>query len=158
MSKDNITKEEFLNYIRAFNKRDYDKQHSFYHEKVELTIPDPAIGTLKGSNGIMEHYKPIHANADETVIPMVVMIDGNRIFFVMEAYFLYKNATDRAVHDYKVTPGDVLKITSWAIYDMEDKKMKTITCNLFAEELLGKVDVNEHIRDSEKRADPDVRL
>lgn len=67
MPSDNITKEEFLNYIRAFNAKDYDKQHAFYHENVELIIPDPAIGTLKGSDGIKEHYKPIHSHAEETV-------------------------------------------------------------------------------------------
>lgn len=89
---------------------------------------------------------------------MIVMIDGNRIFFVMETYFLYFKATDRAVHDYNVTPGDVIKITSCAIYEMESKKMKRVTCHLFKQELLGKVDVKEGIRDSTSRADPEVRL
>ena len=149
----------YLDYIRAFNKKDYPAQHAFYHDDVELILPDPAIGTLKGSSGIKTHYKPIHENADETVIPIIMMVDRGRLFLQMETYFVYKNEVQRAVHDYHVYPGDVIKITSCAIYDLDEQgKMKRIVCHLFNQELLGKVDVKEKIRDSESRADADLRL
>jgi len=76
----------------------------------------------------------------------------------METYFQYKIATDNAVHGYKVVPGDVIKITSWACYDVEDKKMTKINCNLYEEKLLGQVDMKACIRDSESRADPELIL
>jgi hypothetical protein len=156
----NLTLNQFLDYIRAFNSRDYEKQHSYYASDVQLIIPDPAIGALHGSEGIKEHYAPIHAAATETVIPITVLVDRNKIFFEMEAYFQYFKATDRAVHGYKVEPGDVIKITSWALYDIDESgKMKRIVCNLFAQELIqGQGDVKGLIKDSESRADSDVRL
>lgn len=150
---------DFLDYIRAFNSKDYTKQHSYYSDTIELVIPDPRIGALKGKFGIATHYAHIHDNAEETVIPIIVLSDRGRVFFQMETYFHYFNATDRAVHDYTVVPGDVVKICSCAVYDLnQDGKMTRITCHLFSEEKLGKVDVKERIRDSESRADADLRL
>ncbi|KAL1847378.1 hypothetical protein Daus18300_013963 [Diaporthe australafricana] len=150
---------QFLEYLRAFNARDYETQHSFYAPQVELVLPDADIGTLKGSSAIMEHYRPIHENADEKVIPLIVMSDRGRIFLHMNAYFVYKNEVAKAVHDYHVHPGDVIKIDNCAIYDLDAQgKMKRITCRLFKQELLGQVDIKEKIRESESRADPDLRL
>lgn len=63
------------------------------------------------------------------------------------------------MHDYHVYPGGVIKIENCAIYDLDEEgKMKAIHCYLFKQELLGKVDLVGCIRDSESRADPDLRL
>ncbi|KAJ5635383.1 uncharacterized protein N7484_008696 [Penicillium longicatenatum] len=147
----------FLRYIQAFNAKDYKLQHSFYHQDVTLTIPDPEIGTLIGSTGIMNHYAKVHADAQETVVPMFVMIDGPRIFLSMEAYFLYTRPTDQAVHSHKVKPGDVIRVKVWAVYDMIDGKMAKITCNALNDEYLGQVDVNGLIRESWSRVDENVK-
>ncbi|KAH8896902.1 hypothetical protein GQ53DRAFT_890378 [Thozetella sp. PMI_491] len=155
----NLPTAEFLNYIRAFNARDYAAQHAFYTDDVELVLPDTTVGTLKGKGGIMAHYGAIHANADETVVPLIVMSDRGRVFLQMEAYFYYKNEVEQAVHNYHVHPGDVIRIRCCAIYDLaEGGKMRRITCYLFGEELLGKVDVRDKIKESENRADADLRL
>ncbi|KAJ5095223.1 hypothetical protein N7532_007514 [Penicillium argentinense] len=148
---------EFLKYIKAFNAKDYQTQHNFYSKDVTLTIPDPEIGTLVGSKGIMDHYTVVHDAARETVVPMLVMIDEKRIFFSMEAYFYYIKATDNAVHSHKVKPGDVIRVKVWAIYDMKDGKMAKIVCNALGDELLGQVDVDEMIRESWSRVDDDVK-
>ncbi|KAI1339813.1 hypothetical protein F5Y15DRAFT_382187 [Xylariaceae sp. FL0016] len=149
---------EFLDYLRAFNAQDYEKQHAFYADSIELVIPDPRIGTLKGKDGIRKHYKPIHDNAIETVVPIIVMSDRGRVFLQMETYFRYFNKT-KAVHDYDVVPGDVIKIHSCAIYDLDEQnKMTRITCHMFSEEKLGQVDVEAGIRDSQSRADPDLKI
>ncbi|KAJ5745498.1 hypothetical protein N7520_010680 [Penicillium odoratum] len=147
----------FLKYIEAFNAKDYELQHSFYHPDVTLAIPDPEIGTLVGSSGIMNHYAKVHANAQETVVPMFVMIDGPRIFLSMEAYFLYIRTTDEAVHSHKVKPGDVIRVKVWAVYDMVEDKMARITCNALSDELLGQVNVNDMIQESWSRADEKVK-
>lgn len=150
---------DFLEYIRAFNDANYEKQHAFYSEDVKFVVPDPAIGTLEGKAAIQNHYKPIHSAAKEKVIPLIVMSDRGRIFMKMNTYFLYEKEVERAVHDYHVYPGDIIKISNCAIYDLDsDGKMKTIHCYLFKQELLGKVDLKQCIRDSESRADPDLRL
>ncbi|KAJ5714975.1 uncharacterized protein N7483_012156 [Penicillium malachiteum] len=101
----NISLKHFLEYLKAFNAKDYNLQHSFYHKNVTLAIPDPEIGTLIGSNGIMNHYATVHASAKETVVPMFVIMDEKRIFLNMEAYFCYTKATDKAVHSHKTKPG-----------------------------------------------------
>ena len=153
-----LSLKEFLKYISAFNARDYQLQHSFYHDDVKMVIPDPEIGTLFGSTGIMTHYRMVHADAQETVVPMFVMIDEKRIFLSMEAYFYYTRATDKAVHGHTVKPGDVIRVRVWAIYDMQDGKMACITCcNALGDEFLGQVDVDELITDSWSRADDDVK-
>ncbi|KAJ5113520.1 hypothetical protein N7456_002054 [Penicillium angulare] len=147
----------FLDYIKAFNARDYKLQHSFYHKDVTLTIPDPEIGTLIGSDGIMNHYAKVHANAKETVVPMFVMMDEKRIFFSMEAYFYYTKAIDNAVHSHKVNPGDVIRVKVWAVYEMRGGKMAQITCSALSDELLGQVNVDDLIKESWDRADDNVK-
>ncbi|KAJ3549219.1 hypothetical protein NM208_g602 [Fusarium decemcellulare] len=151
--------QDFLGYVRAFNSTNYPAQHAYYTNDVELVLPDPAIPTLKGSSAIMDHYKPIHASADEIVVPIIVMSDRGRLFLQMETYFHYKEEVKRAVHDYHVHAGDVVKIHCCAIYHLDDDgKMKRITCYGFSQELLGQVDIEEKIRESESRADADLRL
>ncbi|KAH7136999.1 hypothetical protein B0J13DRAFT_560380 [Dactylonectria estremocensis] len=159
MSPPHLPVEDFLDYLRAFNEADYDKQHSFYSEDVTMVLPDPEIPKIMGSQGIKTHYKPIHADAKETVIPIIVLCDRGRVFLQMEAYFLYKNEVQKAVHDYHVHPGDVIRISCCAIYDLDSSsKIKTITCHLFQQELLGQVNLQAAIRESELKADADLRL
>ncbi|KAM5344660.1 hypothetical protein ACJ41O_013195 [Fusarium nematophilum] len=151
--------QRFLGYIRAFNAADYPAQHAYYADGVELVLPDSAIPTLKGSSAIMEHYKAIHASADETVVPIIVLSDRGRLFLQMEAYFHYREEVEKAVHDYHVYAGDVVRIRCCAIYDLnDDGKMERITCYGFSQELLGQVDIKDKIRESESRADADLRL
>ena len=76
----------------------------------------------------------------------------------MAACFKYKTATDHAGHDYKVHEGEVIKITSWALYDIQNEEMKKILCNLFAEGLLRRVVVKTYIKDDESSADLDLQL
>lgn len=147
----------FLDYIKAFNAKDYSVQHDFYDKDVTLTIPDPEIGTLIGSDGIMSHYSKVHADARETVVPMFVIMDEQRIFLSMEAYFLYNKSTKNAVHSHKVKPGDVIRVKVWAVYDMKDGKMARITCNAMSDELLGQVNVDEYIKESWSRVDEKIK-
>lgn len=152
-----LTLKEFLQYIKAFNAKDYTAQHNFYHQEVTLAIPDPEIGTLIGSKGVMNHYAKVHADANETIVPMIVMIDEKRIFFSMEAYFYYLRATNNAVHSHKVEAGDVIRVKVWAVYDMKDGKMAKITCNALCDEFLGQVDVEEMVRESWSRVDDVIK-
>lgn len=152
-----LSLKESLNYIKAFNAKDYPLQHSFYDKDVTLTIPDPEIGTLVGSKGVMDHYSGVHAKARETVVPMIVMMDEKRIFFSMEAYFYYLIATDDAVHSHKVNSGDVIRVKVWALYDMKDGKMAKIVCNALGDELLGQVNVDDMIKESWSRVDDTIK-
>ena len=68
------------------------------------------------------------------------------------------NQSLEGVFGYAVESGDVVKIRVWAYYEVEEGKMRRIVCNLFQSWALGKVDVRELIRESESRAEPDLRL
>lgn len=150
---------KFLDYIRAFNNKDYPGQHAFYSDDVELALPDPTIDSLKGKAAIEEHYKKIHDIAEEAVIPIIVLSDRGRIFLQMEAYFKFKKEVEHSVLGLHVFQGDVLKLTTCAIYDLDEQgKMQRIKCHLFSHELFGDVDMKARIKDSESRADPDLRL
>ncbi|KAI9732630.1 MAG: hypothetical protein M1834_003966 [Cirrosporium novae-zelandiae] len=138
-----FTRDDFLAYIKAFNAQDYTTQHSFYHPDVTLFIPD--VGTLAGSKSIQEHYRDIHASAEETIVPILLMIQGPKIFFQMTTYFTYKHDTNNAVHNLRVRRGDVVRVNIWALYDVVDGKLKTIVCNLLNVEVLGKVNVKKFV-------------
>ncbi|KAH6876641.1 hypothetical protein B0T10DRAFT_585368, partial [Thelonectria olida] len=149
---------EFLNYLRAFNTKDYSNQHAFYSDDVELMLPDPAIPPLKNSKNIMDHYTRVHADANEYVIPISILSDRGKVFLEMEAYFEYFNK-GKAVHDIDVLPGDVVKISTCALYHLDDdNKMRRIRCYLGAAEKLGQIDLKERIKDSQSRAAADIRL
>lgn len=68
-----FTKEDFINYIRHFNRKEYDLQHGFYGPNVSLKLP--AIPALEGSAAISNHYDFIHHLADETLDVLSVMFD-----------------------------------------------------------------------------------
>lgn len=158
MSKPRLSREAFVSYIRSFNTRAYTQQHSFYAEDIVMILPDPAIPPLKGKDAISQHYSGVHGLADETVVPMVVVTEGDHIFFEMEVYFKYKTATTEGVHGQTVKQGDVFKVVVWALYAInEDGKMQSIRCNLWEEKLLGPVDLEPLIRESKTRAQGDLR-
>lgn len=123
-----------------------------------MTLPDPAVAPLKGPAAIAKHYSGVHGVAQETVVPMVVMNDKDKVFFEMEVYFKYITDTDEGVHSQKVKKGDVFKVTVWALYDLDERgRMLTIRCNLWEEKMLGQVDVEPLIRESRSRAQEDLR-
>lgn len=153
-----LSRHDFLSYIKAFNTRDYEHQHSFYAANVTLILPDPAVAPLHGSAAITKHYSQVHSVAQETVIPMVVMNDGDKVFFVMEVYFKYLVDTDQGVHSRSAQKDDVFKVTVWALYDIDaEGKMATIRCTLWEEKMLGQVDVEPLITESRSRAQEDLR-
>lgn len=154
-----LTVFEFLNYLRAFNAANYVKQHEFYAENVQMVLPDPRVGVLIGKDGIRAHYAPIHADARETVIPIIVLSDRGRIYLQMDTYFQYFSEVQHAIHNYHVIPGDVIRIRCAAMYELnEDGKMTKITCYLFEQDNLGQVDLKEKIIESENKADADLKL
>jgi len=146
--------DQFLEYVKAFNRRDYEKQHSYYTSDIELILPDASLAALKGSAAIMEHYKNLHAQAEEVVVPMVAMSERHRVFYMMDAYLKYHEEVERGFKGYHVYAGDVIKMEIWAVYDVRaDGKIKKITCNLYRCELLGQVEMQERVCHSKARSD-----
>ncbi|KAL1897612.1 hypothetical protein Sste5346_003918 [Sporothrix stenoceras] len=148
----------FLDYMRAFNAHDFDKQYSYYTDDVILDIPDPQTGTLRGKDGIKAHYMPLFGVCEEIVVPMVLAIEGKHIFYIMESYFKYTKKMEKGVFGYPVDVGDVVKIRVWAHYQVENGLMKEIVCNLFKSEFLPQGNLKELVLESQSRAQPDLCL
>jgi hypothetical protein len=148
-----FTRDDFLEYVKAFNAKGFDKRYAFYHDDIMLDIPDPQTGLLRGKAGIRDHYLPLFDVADEYIVPMVIMVDNNQVFYIMESYSRYKQKLDKGgVLGFKVDTGDVIKIRVWAYYEIRDGKFQSIVCNLWKKWFLGQVDMEEAIRDSQNRA------
>jgi hypothetical protein len=147
------TTDDFLDYIRAFNLPDWEKQHAFYAQDVTLDLPpDENIPTLKGSGGIKGHYGPLFSNFIEKIVPIEVLIEGERIFFWMETNF-QATKPGPAPSGFTVEPGDIVRIVVWAYYELEGGLMKTIVTNQLKREFIGKtMTLEEAIKDSQSRS------
>jgi len=151
--------EHFLDYVRAFNTRDWEKQHSYYTEDVTLELP-PADGNpvLRGSAGIKGHYSALLDNFKESIVPIELMIEEHKIFFRMETNFLAKNAAHGPA-GFECEAGDVIRVDVWAFYVMEGGLMKSIVTNQLAGEFLGhSKTLAERIKESQARARKDLIL
>lgn len=103
----------------------------------------------------MAHYVPLHADYEENIAPMEVMINERRVFFIMETYFRAKRAIKDGIGEFEYEEGDVSKVVVWALYDIEDGKMRHITCNLLKAEFFGrKIGLEDLIKESQSRAAP----
>ncbi|KIX01715.1 uncharacterized protein Z518_09441 [Rhinocladiella mackenziei CBS 650.93] len=155
-----LTAEEFLKYIKAFNSRDFKTQHSFYHPEVELLLPaEEKEPVLKGSDGIFNHYARIFSYYNEHLIPIEIMANGRRLFFVMETLFQAANPISNGIAKRAWEPGDLGRMTVWALYDLEDGKMKKIVCNQEKFEWFGKSKSFEQaLEESQSRTAPEFRI
>jgi len=146
------TTEHFLDYIRAFNIPDWDKQHAFYAKDVTLDLPPNGnLLTLKGSEGIKGHYRTLFGGFLEKIVPIDVLVEDDRIFFWMETNFL-ATKPGPAPGGFTVEAGDIVRVTVWAHYVVEGDLMKTIVTNQLKGELIGKtMAMEEAIKDSQTR-------
>ncbi|KAF2169288.1 hypothetical protein M409DRAFT_20514 [Zasmidium cellare ATCC 36951] len=148
----------FLQYISHFNTRSYALQHAFYSPTITMTLPDPLVPTLHGPEEISRHYAQVHSVAEETVVPVKVLCEGEGVFLEMEVFFRYIVDTDQGVHGRTAREGDVFKVVVWAVYDIDAVgKMRRIRCSLWDERMLGQVDVGECVREARGRAMGDLR-
>lgn len=81
----------------------------------------------------------VHAAAQETIVPIFVIIDEKRICLSIETYFYYTQATDKAVDRHTVKAGNMIHMKVWTIYDILHRKMAQITYNSISDKLLGEV-------------------
>ncbi|KAK2073428.1 hypothetical protein P8C59_007713 [Phyllachora maydis] len=154
-----FSKTDFLDYCRAFNRRDYAAMASYYTADVALTLPDPAAPALHGRGAVVEYYERLHATADETVVPVVLMADAARMFYVMDAYVRCKRAAACLLGYDDVGVGDVVMMRIWALYELSDEgRIARIECRLVKRALLGTVDLEERLEESRRAADPGLEL
>lgn len=151
-----ITPEDFLLYIKAFNAKDFETQHSFYHPDVELLLPaEEKEPVLRGSAGISQHYSRIFSHYHERLVPIEVIANERRVFFVMEVIFHAIKPVSVGIGKLAWESGDLGRQTVWALYDIEGGKMKKIVCNQEKIEFFGKSKTfDQALLESQSRSAP----
>ena len=135
-----LSRDDFVQYIAAFNRRDYAVQHSFYDDDIVLSIPERDTAPMTSKQQILDHYIELHANAEEILEPLEILAQDDRIFMETLAWFNYKqipNDGRGGVHGFKVQPGDVLRIQMWMIYEVVNDKFRLIRCNPYGKSFVG---------------------
>ena len=107
----------FRTYIQAFNEAKYDALVRYYADDVTLSFANGT--TLRGRDGIVDFYRPLHRAVDEALDISFLVMDDRHVAVELETEF-------RAREDYEAFPrrplkaGDVMRITSFVHYDLDD--------------------------------------
>ncbi|GGA74495.1 hypothetical protein GCM10011490_26490 [Pseudoclavibacter endophyticus] len=108
--------EDVMTYVAAFNRLDYDTQHSYYHPDVELELPKRR---LVGSDGIRAHYDGLHSAVRELLALDFVMVDERHI--ALEIYTEFRAFADRDGFTFgPLKAGDVFRCTNMGHFDLKD--------------------------------------
>ena len=104
-------------YVAAFNAGDYDALTRYYADDVTLSFPNGL--NLEGRDDIVAFYEPMHRAVHESLEISFLVMDERHIAAELETEF-------RAHADFEEFPrrplkaGDVVRITSFVHYDLDD--------------------------------------
>ena len=107
----------FRTYIAEFNAGNYDALVRYYADDVTLSFANGM--TLEGRDGIVAFYRPFHKAVEERLEIGFLVMDARHIAVELGAEF-------RAREDFEAFPrrplkaGDVVRITSFVHYDVDD--------------------------------------
>jgi len=117
------TEADLHDYVAAFNRRDYERQHTYYHPDVTFTLPNGR--EFVGSHGIAAHYERLHACVRELLqIDFCVIGDEHiaiEIYTEFRAFADYPDFTFGALR-----AGDVYRCTNFGHYDLVDGRLHRI--------------------------------
>lgn len=106
----------YEDYVAAFNGRDYQRLGSYYADDVEFILSKERGLVFRGRQAILDLYKPFHRAVDERVDIVNFADGGNCVFAEVDATFRPIPGRDQSVID--LPHGKVLKVTTFAIYDL----------------------------------------
>ena len=118
-----MNKDKFLQYIKDFNKRDWEKFVPTYF--TEDVILETANYRPKGIKDVKKHFIDFSKGLIETLTATKVLVDGNSIAALLHADFEFKE--DRP--DFRMRPmkkGDSLKISMFVFYETKGDKICSI--------------------------------
>lgn len=113
-----MTKKEFLSdYIGAFNRGDFDRFTSFYHEEVEFDLGGKHF--IKGRQAIRDFYTGVFAKVDETLEVKQLVLDNEGAACIIATEF-------KALEDWPdfvagpIRKGESIFIESFIFYTIGD--------------------------------------
>ena len=119
----------YEDYVDAFNGRDYDRLASYYAEDVEFILSEERGLVFHGRQAILDLYKPFHRAVEERVEIVKFATGGDFIAAEVDAEFRPIPGQTQSVIE--LPPGKVLKVTTFAIYDLgpDDRFTRIRACS-----------------------------
>ncbi|MEM1562023.1 MAG: hypothetical protein QXF23_02090 [Candidatus Bathyarchaeia archaeon] len=130
-----MKREDFLKYIDHFNNKRYEELVKYFAPDVVIEYHDNAIyrggyevppaKTLHGPKEFIENYKYLHEYVDEKLEIGVLMMNEKHIFVELwTEFYCYRDPPPGSYLQYK--KGDLVIMTNWVLYDLENDKFKRI--------------------------------
>ncbi|HEY5210006.1 MAG TPA: nuclear transport factor 2 family protein [Stellaceae bacterium] len=117
-----ITREQYAEYLAAFNKNDFAGFTKFYAEDVVLELP---VATLKGRQAIVDFYAKVKQSVRETLTVGQFISDAHGLAVEAETEFLaIADAPDFIVRPLK--KGEAIHSVSFIFYEYRDEKFTRI--------------------------------
>jgi hypothetical protein len=116
-------------YLAAFNGKDYDALGEFYADDVEFVLSEERGLKFHGREAILNLYRPFHQAVDERV-DIVKFADGGD-FLAVEVKAEFRPIPGRSQSVIDLPPGKVLKVTTFAFYDLgpDDRFTRIRACS-----------------------------
>ena len=127
-----LTREEFLEYIDYFNRKDFEGVTSYFDPNITVEYFDSGTGsgtpaqTLHGPEEFINNYKSLFKTVKEVLELGDYISTENRVFAELYTEFHTFADTPAGVGGIGRKKGEVQIMTNWVLYDMEDGKMKRI--------------------------------
>jgi hypothetical protein len=130
-----VNREAFLKYIDHFNNKRYNEAVSYFAPDVTIEYFDNAIfkggyslppaKTLHGPQEFIKNYKELHEYVDEKLEVGVLMINDKHVFVELwTEFYCFKDPPPGHYLQYR--KGDLVVMTNWVLYDLENDKFKII--------------------------------
>jgi hypothetical protein len=108
-------------YVAAFNRKDYERQISYYHPGVEYKV---GTLTLSGPRAIADFYADFHQYSDENVLVHDFIMDGDQIAVSLPSWF--KPFRDYRKNGLEFIAGEERNIVSFGMYTLKDGQIHRI--------------------------------
>lgn len=118
-----MDEEAFRSYVRAFNENEFDEFSSYYADDVVFELGDRL--RLEGRDAIVEFYRNVGKQVEETLEVSYVIADGDRIAAELVTEF-------RAIEDVpdfiagSLASDETLKIISFVHYELQNGRFSHI--------------------------------
>ncbi len=117
-----MTRADYDEYLALFNAND-PSFIKFYHPDVVLELNGSEV---RGAQGIKDFYADVKKYISEKVEVSTFIRDGDKLAVEIPTTFEVIADWDESFWGVPLKKGQVLRIISWGIYDIEDGKFKKI--------------------------------
>jgi len=117
-----MTREDYDDYLAKFNVND-SSFIEYYHPDVTLELSGSEI---RGAQGIKDFYADVKKYIKETVEVTTYIYDGKQLAVEIPTTFEVIADWDKSFWGMDLKKGQVMRVISWGIYDIEGGKFKRI--------------------------------